>query len=126
MFFFGVLGIDEKQTEIKKIPNLMCKACGRLTTYSLVKTYNCFHLFFVPVIKWGQRYLLISKCCGSIFELTLEQGKEVEKGNDSIFDNLNITLVEDNSCKTNIFCRNCGKSIEPRFEYCPHCGAKLR
>ncbi len=66
--------------------------------------------------------MLISKCCGSVFELTKNQGQDLEHGKDSILDNLNITIVEDNSCKTNILCYNCGESVESRFEFCPHCG----
>lgn len=126
MFFIGIMGVESKQKEIKTIPNLICKACGKLTSYSLVKTYNCFQLFFIPIFNWGQKYILISKCCGSIFELTKEQGEDIEKGNEFIFDDLKMTIVEDNACKTNILCHNCGKSIEARFEFCPHCGAKLK
>ena len=120
------MGIESKEKELRTIPNLMCKACGRLTSYKLIKTYNYFQLFFIPIFRWKERYMLISKCCGSVFELTKNQGQDLEHGKDSILDNLNITIVEDNSCKTNILCYNCGESVESRFEFCPHCGKKLR
>jgi hypothetical protein len=112
MFFVGILGIESKQKEIRTIPNMMCKACGRLTSYSLIKTYNYFQLFFIAIFKWGETYRLMSKCCGSVFELTKEQGEDLEKGNTSDFNDLNIIMVENNSCRTNIFCHNCGARLK--------------
>jgi len=125
MFFIGIMGIANKEKELRTIPNLICKACGRLTSYKLIKTYRYFQLFFIPVFKWNQRYVMVSECCGSIFELTKMQGQDLEQGRDSVLNNLNMTIVEDNACKTNISCYNCGKSVESKFEFCPYCGAKL-
>ena len=126
MFFIGIMGIANKEKKLRVIPNLICKACGKLTSYRLVKTYKYFQLFFIPIFRWDERYMLISECCGSVFQLDKVQGEDLEHGKDSILNNLSMTIVEDNSCKTNILCYNCGKSVEARFEFCPHCGNKLR
>lgn len=125
MFFIGIMGIESKQKELRIINNMICKSCGRMTAYKLIKTYNCFQLFFIPVFRWKEQYYLISKCCGSIFEVSNEQGEDLENGNDSGLSNLNITIVEDRSQSGKLICHSCGKEVDGSFNYCPYCGAKL-
>lgn len=126
MFFVGILGIESKEKELRTFPNLICKACGRVTAYRLVKAYKYFHIFFIPIYRWDFRYYLISKCCGSVFEISNEQGKDLEEGKDYMLDRLKLTILEDNSCSGNIVCFNCGKEVSSEFEFCPHCGARLK
>lgn len=126
MFFIGIMGIESKQKELRSINNMICKSCGRMTSYKLIKTYNCFQIFFIPVFRWGNQYYLVSKCCGSIFEVSKEHGEDLEKGNDSVLSNLNITIVEDRPQSGKLICGSCGKEVNGSFDYCPYCGVKLK
>ncbi|MBE6056616.1 zinc ribbon domain-containing protein, partial [Clostridium sp.] len=72
MFFFGIFGINTKQEEIEDFENLVCKKCGILSRYTVIKTYNVFHFFFIPLIKWGEKYYLKSRCCNTIYAISKE------------------------------------------------------
>ncbi|MFT8313220.1 MAG: zinc ribbon domain-containing protein [Clostridium sp.] len=126
MFFIGIFGMGTKDVDIRTINNMICKSCGRMTSYKLVKTYNYFQLFFIPIFRWGEKYYLISKCCGSLFELSRQDGEDLANGNNSILSNLNINIVEDNSQCGKLVCHRCGKEVDESFEFCPYCGTKLK
>jgi len=126
MFFIGIFGMGTKNKDIRIINNMICKSCGRMTSYKFIKTYSYFEIFFIPIFKWSERYYLISKCCGSLFELSKEEGEQLAKGDDSILDKLNITIVEDNSRCGKLMCHNCGKEVDESFEFCPYCGTRLK
>lgn len=129
MFFFGVFGIENREKEIGDIKNVICKSCGSLTSYNLIKVYYVFHIFFIPVIKWGERYYLKSRCCNAVFEITKELGKKLERDSSVPFDNSDMSEMysEGSSMKCGtITCRNCGRQVDSSYEYCPYCGTKMR
>lgn len=124
MFFIGVFGIETKQEEIKDIQNVICKGCGSLTSYRLIKTYNLFHFFFIPIIKWSKRYFLISRCCNSAFEILSEKGEQLERGMDIPLNDDDLKpLYNDYSYN---LCPNCKREVDLSFMYCPFCGTRLR
>jgi RNA polymerase subunit RPABC4/transcription elongation factor Spt4 len=126
VFFIGIFGAGKRHEEIRIINNMVCKSCERMTAYKLIKMYNYFQIFFIPIFKWREEYYLISKCCGSIFGLSKEQGEDLEKGEDSVLSNLNITILEDNRSQCGkLICDNCGKEVDENFDFCPYCGTKL-
>jgi hypothetical protein len=126
MFFAAIFGITQKEDVIRKIPNLICRSCGRITSYQLVKSSYVFHLFFIPVFSWKVEYYLSSDCCKSIFELTISQGKDLAEGKDSVLDNLNLNITEENCAVNDIICFNCKNKVEAKFEYCPYCGSRIK
>lgn len=126
MFFIGIFGIDTKQEEIRDVQNVICKACGLLTSYKLIKTYNLFHFFFIPFIKWNKRYYVISRCCNQVFELSVQKGQELEKGNDVFINDEDLKpLYNEYNYGYNI-CPNCKREVDLSFSYCPFCGVKLK
>jgi RNA polymerase subunit RPABC4/transcription elongation factor Spt4 len=123
LFFIGVFGIESKEKEIREIQNKVCKSCGKLTSYRLVKTYNYFHFFFIPTFRWSTRYYLIARCCRAVFEIPPELGRELEGGRDVPIRDEDLTRVGQSYGSTS--CPSCGNPVEPGFAFCPHCGTKM-
>ncbi|WP_315117902.1 zinc ribbon domain-containing protein [uncultured Clostridium sp.] len=124
MFFFGIMGIEERKKSIKHIQNIICKSCERMSTYELIKVYTVFHFFFIPLAKFNKKYYAISRCCNSIFEVPQEMGKLIESGEEVTIDDSNLKEVYVNSRNGNV-CNYCGGVIDKSFEFCPHCGRKI-
>ncbi|KYH29340.1 MULTISPECIES: zinc ribbon domain-containing protein [Clostridium] len=130
MFFFGVFGVSTREKEIREISNKICKKCGAMTAYKMIKTYNVFHIFFIPIIKWGEKYFLKSRCCDTIFEISGELGRELEQDEKVHIDDNELREIYSNYNnefynKKEIRCRNCGSEVDSSFKYCPNCGEKL-
>lgn len=120
MFFIGILGIDNKSKEIKKLDYLNCSNCEQREYMKLIKNYNYFHIFFIPIIKWKEEYYIQCSGCNSIYKISDEKGKEIEKG-------VNLTLsywdLDEINTNQNI-CKNCGYVLDNNFTYCPYCGER--
>lgn len=123
MFFVGVFGIESKERKIKDLSNILCKACNREEAGQLIKTYNYFHFFFIPIFKWNESYYVLCSKCGTVYEISKEKGKIIERGEGE-----NLTYWDlretskDNSIKV---CKYCNHQVEDRFLYCPYCGNRL-
>jgi ssDNA-binding Zn-finger/Zn-ribbon topoisomerase 1 len=124
LFFIGVFGIENKEKEIREIQNRVCKSCGKLTSYTLVKTYNYFHIFFIPTFKWSTRYYLIARCCGAVFEIPLGLGRKLEAGEDMPIKDEDLTGINQGYGAST--CPSCRSQVEHKFLYCPYCGTKMR
>ncbi len=123
MFFIGIFGIESKEKKIKELPNFFCKGCNKEETGQLIKTYNYFHIFFVPVLKWNENYYVLCNYCSTVYEIAKEKGKRLERGEGE-----NITYWDLKEIKkTNgvRICKNCNSQVEDRFVYCPYCGNRL-
>ena len=77
MFFIGIFGIESKSKEIKILENLQCKKCNLKTKGKLIKTFDCFHFFFIPLFKWNESYYVVCNRCNSVYEIPKEKGKEI-------------------------------------------------
>ena len=123
MFFIGIFGIENKEKEIKIINNLTCKSCNRLTIVRVIKQYEFFHFFFIPIFKWNEKYYVECGSCKQIFSISKEKGKMIERG-----ENIELTYWDlneiNNSYGYNInnICNNCGKVVDSQYRYCPYCG----
>lgn len=128
MFFIGIFGIEDKQKEIRKLENLSCRDCNTTSSMILVKRYSFFHIFFLPLFRWNEQYYVICRECNRVYEIPKEKGKQAENGNESEITYWDLKLVEYEgfgSYRTiENKCRNCGRTIEPQFKYCPYCGEK--
>lgn len=129
MFFIGVFGIENKDKEIKVLDNMNCKKCNTTVTGRLLKNFDFFHLFFIPIFKWNEKYYIVCDRCGALYSIEKEKGKSIERGQ-----NINITywdlqevnheFYNDKYYQENI-CKNCGNKVDSSFKYCPHCGEKI-
>lgn len=132
MFFIGIFGIENKEKEIKIINNLTCKGCNRLTMARVIKSYEFFHFFFIPIFKWNEKYYIQCESCRKVFSISKEKGKAIEKN-----ENIEITywdLQEINNSYSNGYykyninnvCKNCGKVVDSEYKYCPYCGHEVK
>lgn len=127
MFFFGIFGVQSKQKEIAAFTKVQCRNCDKEHGGRLIKTYNYFHFFFIPLIKWNERYHVTCNGCNSIYEISKEKGKDIENGADIEITYWDLKPVEseNNYASLNKRCDNCGREIRRDYEYCPYCGKKL-
>lgn len=126
MFFIGIFGIENKEKEIKILDNVSCKNCNKSITGRLIKNYDFFHFFFIPLFKWNEKYYVLCNECKSIYIVPKDKGKAIENGQNieiSYWDLQETNTENYNNYEDNI-CENCGKRLESNFQYCPHCGVK--
>lgn len=129
MFFIGVFGIENKDKEIKILNNISCKNCNKTITGKLIKNFDFFHFFFIPIFKWNEKYYVVCDQCKSVYIIPKDKGKTIEHGENveiSYWDlqEMNTKDYDNNYYEENI-CANCGKKVDPNFKYCPHCGVKI-
>ncbi len=58
MFFFGIFGINTKQEEVEDFENLVCKKCGILSRYTVIKTYIVFSFFLLYHLLSGEKSII--------------------------------------------------------------------
>ena len=137
MFFIGIFGIDSKSINLGNVRSFICKKCGIKVEGQVYKTYNCFHFFFIPLIKWNKQYYLKCSICGSLYKFSNCMGEKIEKGD--IY-NLGVDIDEDDLIEVdynkeyykydNYYnmikrCKFCGTELKQDFKYCPYCGKEL-
>lgn len=127
MFFLGVFGIETREREVGEVDSVACIKCGMLTKYTIIKTYNVFHFFFLPLVKWKEKYYLKSRCCNTIYEITKEDLDKINKSKN--LKDVNIKEIYSDidyskGCRE-IICTNCKRKVEENFTYCPYCGKKI-
>lgn len=123
MFFIGIFGIDQKEKQIGTYNNAVCPACGALTRFEIYKTYSFFHIFFIPVFRWNVKYIVKPVCCGSIYELDPEIGRQYENGKSPDIRSEHLNLL--NRYLPYKICSRCRARVAPEYSFCPYCGSKL-
>ncbi|WML33776.1 zinc ribbon domain-containing protein [Clostridium sp. OS1-26] len=126
MFFVGIFGIEDKKKEIRAIRNLSCKNCDAVSGLTLFKVYSYFHIFFLPLFRWNERYYLVCNRCNSMYEISKEKGIRAERGEEEAITYWDLKSMEYGYYNNHVQhkCKNCGKEIESNFEYCPYCGKR--
>ena len=110
MFFIGIFGIEHREKIIKEINNLTCKRCLQNVTGKLVKQYDYFHFFFIPIFKWREEYYLICENCSCVFKVSKEKGKSIEHDNDIEINYWDLK-EEENTWREKI-CPGCGREVD--------------
>lgn len=129
MFFIGIFGIENRQKEIKTLTNLCCKNCNCINGAKLIKSFACFHFFFIPIFKWNENYYVICNDCNYTYSISKEKGKAIEKG-----ENIEITYWDLEEVHISSYdghynikrCTRCNKELENNYEFCPYCGEKIK
>jgi hypothetical protein len=121
MFFIGIFGVQDKEETIRTEQAVTCPLCGAYDRYEVLRVYNYFHIFFIPVWKWNKRYFLRTRCCRRICALREEVGQRIEQGQAVTITSADIKCSEPvgNSCPS------CGAQLHSSFSYCPYCGSRL-
>lgn len=130
MFFIGIFGVENKNKEIKILDNISCKICKGTVTGKLIKNYNFFHFFFIPLFKWNETYYVKCTGCKSLYTISKDKGKAIENGENieiTYWDlqEVNIQYNSNDYFRENI-CLRCGREIDSNFTYCPHCGERSK
>ena len=122
MFF--VMGINSGRKDLNFFQSMICRSCGEQSDISVFMTYTVLSLFFIPCFKWGKRYFVTFGCCGTVYEITKDAGKAIERGeNIRLLDEDFLSMCgREQRTKT---CRSCGYQTTEDFEYCPKCGVRF-
>jgi hypothetical protein len=125
MFFIGIFGIESKEKLIKILSSLGCKECNSTVTGKLIKTFSYFHFFFIPLFKWDEKYYVICDRCNTVYEISKEKGKAIEKGEDLDITYWDLKVIKRGLYSGEIRCSRCNNVLEGEFKYCPYCGEKI-
>ncbi len=127
MFFIGIFGLQSKEKEITDSAKVQCRGCDKGLGGKLIKTYNFFHFFFIPLFRWGERYYLVCNGCASTYEIPNDKGRGIENGEDIEISYWDLKPIEKGIGYSVIYrCDYCGKEIKGDYEYCPYCGSKVK
>ena len=122
MFFIGVFGTGDKEQDVAEVVLDQCPNCPGTPTGHVVTRFRYFHIFFIPVHKWGREYAVYCPSCRTWFQLDPEVGGRVESGE---LKTLNYWQLKNKAVATEPeVCRQCGSVLDPGYTYCPHCGRK--
>lgn len=123
MFF--IIGISNGIKNMEYFKNMICKGCGRFGRAEAFMTYSCLSLFFIPIFKWGKKYFIKMSCCGEIFEISPELGREIASGGTPDISDSDLMHSPDISGPVDKSCPCCGAQLDNGFAYCPYCGERL-
>lgn len=120
MFFIGIMGINQKEKVVREIEKVPCMTCKETPEGKLVKVYSYFHAFFIPLIKWNVKYVVLCNGCQQGFEISLEKGRLIEQGSDEVtyWDLKPLKPLQKR-------CMACGNILDPAHKFCPQCGKVL-
>ena len=119
-----IFGVSSKQKDIDFTQMLICPSCGSYGRLELFMTYSYASLFFIPIFKWNKKYYIRTSCCGSLYSISNDLGKDIERGQVNKIDESDMIPINTNN-KREKTCSNCNYTTNEDFEYCPKCGEKL-
>ncbi|MEZ0537164.1 zinc ribbon domain-containing protein [Caldicellulosiruptoraceae bacterium PP1] len=125
MFFIGIFGVENKSKKIKNINLNVCPFCSREANYELFEDFSYFHIFFIPVFKWGTKYILKTNCCNRIYALNPDVAKRIKNNEDAYINLSDVQLIGEYETSQIEFCPNCKNKVSKTFLYCPYCGTRL-
>jgi len=104
---FLIAGVSQKIKTLETAPRI-CPSCGLAQAY-LQRVDHHLSLFFIPIIrvKKGEPVLICNRCRAAGYD---QPGTEpAPRSPESIR-----------------MCKQCGRTLEEKFAYCPYCGVKNR
>ncbi len=121
MFF--IIGITDGSASLGSRRCRVFACCGTTGAMGAVTcTYQQFTLFFIPLFRFGKRYFVTCPQCGTVYELTKEEGKRIARDPSAEIDPNQMFPVQRNYGKA---CPNCHCVVDPSAHFCPNCGTKL-
>ena len=123
LFFIGILGVGQKEKLIKEFRDCVCRHCTT-SSISLIKTYSYFHIFFITLHSWGEKYYGYCPNCNILYEVYKEKGKAIEEGKIDTLTYWDLIDIEKNKLGENL-CSSCGGVLESKYTYCPYCGKHI-
>lgn len=120
MFF--IIGTNGKTVSLGAVSG-SCPRCGFHGSLSLCKTYEYFHLFFIPIFRFHVQYIATCPGCASVYLVEQAVGKAIERGERNSLSPADMTLLRGNSSAV---CPRCGAQNPPGSAFCNRCGTSLR
>lgn len=123
---FLIAGITQKQEKLDLNKVKTCLVCGQNTHFNAYMEYQTLSIFFIPTIKWNKKYYLTTSCCGSVFQIPDDIGRDIEKGDQVVFyDDDLIPIFKNTNKAQEKKCIHCGFSTKEDYTYCPKCGKRM-
>ena len=123
MILFFDIQPSRKRLEYNQ--TLTCQQCGHFGRFEVYVMANRFRLFFIPLFTFGKRYAVRTTCCDSLYQLTPEKGKAIEKGQTATITADDLTVQELGTCAMTKECQHCGHTQARGSNFCSHCGQSL-
>lgn len=124
MFF--IMGITDGRKDFEFAQTMICNICGKYGRYQVFMTYTVLSLFFIPCFKWNKHYYVQTSCCGTLYELDPEIGKQVARGEQvEILPQHLSQMRKGGSWNQYKRCAPCGYETAEDFEFCPKCGKRF-
>lgn len=118
---FIIFDISEDREFIGKDSKLACSNCSSIGSLKIYKEYKYFSIFFIRLAKWNFNYYLEGDCCGIVYKIDKDVGRDVEMGRSKKITSKDLKLIVRGAGT----CRSCKRAIEKDFVYCPTCGEKI-
>lgn len=123
MFFLFSFGSNSKS--IFSQPGV-CPYCGKMCRFEIFLNYHYISLFFIPLLKWGKQYYMRSSCCGAVYALPTQIGKDIQKGLITSIEEIEKKeYISGSSHSEKNYCTYCGAPRDTNTNYCAKCGHKF-
>lgn len=121
MFFFFAITSSTDELGMRRCNYFPC--CGVTGSMAAVTCVSQrFILFFIPLFRFGKRYFLSCPGCGTVYEISKDEGRRLEQDPSAEIDPSKIFRMVGQTIK---YCPGCGADIRPGSRYCSRCGRKL-
>ncbi len=121
MFLIFGLASGSRHIGTRKCRFFSCCGCYDASG-AVICTYEQFTFFFLPIFRFGKRYYVTCPSCGSVYEMSREEGKRLEKDANAEINPEKIYVVKRTNNKV---CPNCRRVVDASSRYCPNCGTNL-
>ncbi len=104
---FLIAGISPKMKTLESTPRI-CPSCGLAQAY-LRRVDHYLSLFFIPIlrVRKGEPVIICDRCQATGFDRS-GTGRPAS------------------APESVVMCRQCARTLEKEFAFCPYCGAKRR
>lgn len=119
-FFFAITSVTE-EIGLRRCRQFPCCSTGSVMALVTCASQRLV-LFFIPLFHFGKRYFVSCPNCGTVYEISQDEGHRLEK--DPLAE-INPDKIYRMVGQTARYCPNCGANISPGSRYCPNCGRKL-
>jgi len=123
MFFIG--GISSKQDTLDFNQSTVCSNCGKYGRFEIITEYMSFSLFFIPILKWNNKFYVRSSCCSSIYSIDKELGGRIARGESITLKDQDLQLIKNGQNYYVKQCLNCSFETNDDYTYCPKCATLL-
>ncbi len=118
-----ISGISSKTKDLNFSSRIICPNCEGYGRINVFMTYTGLSLFFIPILKWNKEYFGLTSCCNTTFSISEEIGKRIEKSQDVDLGEEDLIIINRGS-KARV-CRECKKTVDEAYDFCPYCGRRL-